>query len=326
MTALSPKDLRQHLDGGQMVDGYLTAHAATIAVNLIAGLSVGSALFAGFFIGIAAIFVLHLATAIFIGNGDPLALRPRILGSVLYTALLALVARENAGAGGLVVAILVFLYLVVAAVRRHNDMSTGAVALPAPTGGPGPIAVVPAQPPPDTIAKPVALPVPVAVVDTGPPPAPSSEHASLPGPVGVAYARLPSDTSAGLRARVDTALDHYRRLHDILSDPVLLMHTTVDASGLLAAAEQIALELLHEVPRLARLQAHAARRGTPEQAKAAAAAAFAGFDRSAEALAQAATNAFKIVAGSPVDEAAHMREHTDHLTSLRSVHDELQPR
>lgn len=288
MTALTGKELTKRLDYPQFSDAYLTGHAATIALFTLAGWGVMYGVLFGIIVGVAAVFVHGMAVAILSGD-DPVALKGRLLGSGAYAAILAYIGWTCAGAGGLVIAALAFVYLAVEVVRRHRALPPNVVAIPEPK-------------------TPGALPGP----------------AETPGPVGIAYARLPADLGVDLRARVDAAIENYRQLHEILHDPILLTHITVDAPGMLAAADEIALDLLREVPRLARIQALAARRGDDEDARAAAAAAFANLDKHAEALHDAASAAFKIVAAGPDSDTSSLREHTERLHDLRAVHDELQ--
>jgi hypothetical protein len=288
MTALTGKELEKRLDHPLFGDAYLTGLAATAAVFALAGWGVGWGLLLGLVAGIAGVFVIAVACGVMTGD-DPVALKGRLLGSASYALLIGWLGWTSAGVGGLAVAALVFAYLAVQVVRRHRALPPGTVVLPDP-------------------GKTPALP----------------EHASIPGPIGLAYAQLPADLGVDLRARVDAALENYRQLHEILHDPLLLTHITVDAPGMLAAAEEIALDLLRQVPRLARIQTLAARRGHDEAARAAASAAFASLDKHAEALHQAASAAFKIVAAGPDSDTQNLREHTDRLQGLRAVHDELQ--
>jgi hypothetical protein len=287
MTALTAKEITKRLDNPQFGDAYLTGHAATIAIFTLAGWGFGWGLLAGIVFGVVGVFAHGLPIVLLTGD-DPIALRARLLGSGVYAALIAYIGWTYAGVGGLVVAALVFVYLAFEVVRRHRSLPPGAVAIPAPTA-------------------PGALPSP----------------AEIPGPVGLAYAQLPAELGVDLRARVDAAIENYRQLHEILHDPLLLTHITVDAPGMLAAAEEIALDLLREVPRLARIQTLAARRGNDEEARAATVTAFTSLDKHAEALHQAATAAFQIVAAGPGSDTSSLHEHTERLQGLRAVHDEL---
>lgn len=288
MTALTGKELEKRLDHPLFSDAYLTGLAASVAIFFMAGWGLVWGLLLGLVGGVACVFVVAVACGLMAGD-DPVGLRGRLLGSASYALLLGWLGWTSAGVGGLLVAPVVFAYLAVQVVRRHRALPPGTVVLPDP-------------------GKPPALP----------------GHASIPGPVGLAYAQLPADLGIDLRARVDTALENYRQLHEILEDPVLLTHITVDAPAMIAAAEEIALDLLRQVPRLARIQSLAARRGHDEEARAAATAAFASLDKHAEALHQAASAAFKIVAAGPGSDTSILREHTDRLQGLRAVHDELQ--
>jgi len=288
MTALTGKELEKRLDHPLFGDAYLTGLAATVAIFALAGWGVGWGLLLGLVAGIGGVFVIAVACGVLTGD-DLVALRARLLGSASYAVLLGWLGWSSAGIPGLAIAPIVFTYLAVQVVRRHRALPPGIVVLPDP-------------------GKTPALP----------------EYASIPGPIGLAYAQLPADLGIDLRVRVDAALENYRQLHEILHDPLLLTHITVDAPGMIAAAEEIALDLLRQVPRLARIQSLAARRGHDESARAAADAAFASLDKHAEALHQAASAAFKIVAAGPDSDTQGLREHTDRLQGLRAVHDELQ--
>lgn len=288
MTALTGKELEKRLDHPLFGDAYLTGLAATVAIFAIAGWGIGWGLLLGLVAGIAGVFALIVPLAVMAGD-NPIALRGRLLGTACYALLIGWLGWTSTGLAGLAIGPIVFAYLAVQVVRRHRALPPGTVALPDP-------------------GKTPALP----------------EYASIPGPIGLAYAQLPTDLGVDLRARVDAALENYRQLHEILHDPLLLTHITVDAPGMLAAAEEIALDLLRQVPRLARIQTLAARRGHDEEARAAATAAFASLDKHAEALHEAASAAFKIVAAGPDSDTQGLREHTDRLQGLRAVHDELQ--
>lgn len=288
MTPLTGKELEKRLDHPLFGDAFFTGLAATSAVFALAGWGIGWGILLGLVTGVVGVFIVAIACGLLTGD-DPIALKGRILGTGSYAALIGYAGWTAAGTSGLVVAAVVYAYLTVMVVHRHRSLPSDVHVLPA-------------------AGKQPALP----------------EFAAIPGPIGLAYIQLPADLGVDLRARVDAALENYRQLHEILHDPVLLTHIAVDAPGMIAAAEEIALDLLRQVPRLARIQALAARRGNDDEARAAATAAFSSLDKHAEALHQAASAAFKIVAAGPGGDTSILREHTERLQGLRAVHDELQ--
>lgn len=288
MTALTGKEIEQRLDYPQFLDAYLAGHAVTIAIFTLAGWGVVWGALAGVLAGVLSVFYIAIATALLSGN-HPIAFKSRLVAGAIFSAGVAWSSAAYIGLAGVIVGAAAFVGLTAQVVRRHHNLPPDLVVLPNPAPPRGEL--------------------------------PSSP--SLPGPVGIAYAQLP-ELSADLRARVDAAIEDYRQLQDILHDPLLLIHAAVDAPGMLAAAEEVALDLLRQVPRLARIQALAARRSHDEQARAAATAALKSLDRQADALHEAASAAFIIIAAGPESDTQALREHTDRLHSLRAVHDELQ--
>lgn len=311
MTVLTGKELEKRLDHPLYGDGYVTGIAATALVFGFAGWGVGYGVLLGLVLGIPALFFLALAAGMMSGD-DPVGLKGRLYGSATYATLLGWIAISLAGTAGFFIAAGVFVYLALRVTHRHlllpKDITVvrDKPALPAK----------PEAKPEDTPATPATPALPAADDAT------SAGLAFISGPVGAAYRELPPDLGVDLRARVDTAVENFRQLHEILHDPQLLAHVAIDAPGMIAAAEEAALDLLRQVPRVARIQALAARRSDDADARAAAQAAFASLDKPSDALRQAVSAAFRTLAANPTSDPADLREHTAQLDALRAAHDE----
>ena len=122
---------------------------------------------------------------------------------------------------------------------------------------------------------------------------------SIDDPVDAALAGLPQALPPELRARIDTALEDYRQLKDVLSDSTLITGVGVDPAAMLVESR--------EVP-------------ATQQAVAAALAAF---EQRADALHSAASAAVQLAAADAAGDPALLRDHTENLLMLRAAHEQL---
>lgn len=307
-TTLTGKELEQRLDHPLYGDGYLTGLAATALVFGFAGWGVGWGLLLGLVVGVGTVFVLAITAGLMTGD-DPVGLRGRLYGAGIYAVLIGWVGIGAAGDAGFYVAAAVFVYLAARITRRHRALPRDLVVVPTPKP-------LPAEPPASAPTRPAADPPALPADAVAPPSAPPA----IPGPVGVALSELPRDLQPDLRARVDAAVENYRQLHELLHDPQLLALSDIDAPGMIAAAEEVALDLLRQVPRIARIQALAARRGDDADARAASDAALAALRGQSEALYEAVSAAFRALAADQASDARELRDHTARLTALHRDH------
>ncbi len=143
--------------------------------------------------------------------------------------------------------------------------------------------------------------------------------------IAAGIAALPADTSVALRHQVDTAVEDFRQLAAILTDPALVATIGLDAPGMLAEARTVLFALLTQAPRVARVQALAARRVDDKPAQEAAAAALAAQGQRSEALHRAASAAVQAAAASAVGDPAKLQDHTENLLMLRDAQAPLDP-
>ena len=122
---------------------------------------------------------------------------------------------------------------------------------------------------------------------------------SIDDPVDAALAGLPQALPPELRARIDTALEDYRQLKDVLSDSTLITGVGVDPAAMLVESR--------EVP-------------ATQQAVAAALAAF---EQRADALHSAASAAVQLAAADAAGDPALLRDHTENLLMLCAAHEQL---
>ena len=146
---------------------------------------------------------------------------------------------------------------------------------------------------------------------------------SIDDPVDAALAGLPQALPPELRARIDTALEDYRQLKDVLSDSTLITGVGVDPAAMLVESREVMLALLAQAPRVARVLALAGRRSEVPATQQAVAAALAAFEQRADALHSAASAAVQLAAADAAGDPALLRDHTENLLMLRAAHEQL---
>ncbi len=152
----------------------------------------------------------------------------------------------------------------------------------------------------------------------------SPDAKPLPRSIDRGLAELPADIHPEIRELVDSAVEDYAHLHEIVSDPTLASNLGSDDTALLLGSEAVLIDVLKRAPLVSRVKELASRRGDDPSGQAAAEAAEGRLRRQTEALHDAASAALQLVACEGSDAADELREHIDGLNALREARDEIE--
>lgn len=152
----------------------------------------------------------------------------------------------------------------------------------------------------------------------------SPDAKPLPRSIDRGLAELPADIDPEIRELLDSAVEDYAHLHEIVSDPTLASNLGRDDTALLHGAEAVLLDVLKRAPLVSRVKRLASRRDDDPNGQAAADAAQARLRRQTDALHDAASAALQLAASEGTDAAEELREHIDGLNALREARDEIE--